>query len=170
MNRKPFFPLLLTTFTLPAHADDVDALIAAMLGDTPVIADLQNLTDTVGGRVTGTPANEAAVEWALARFHDAGVSARAEPFEMPRQWQERAVSARIRGDIDFEPGVVAKPYRGCAQPDRFAGRCELRIELPRGIRHFRQAGSAAAKVERRGCRSDHLGFRQRERSSAATVP
>lgn len=110
MNRKTFFLLLLTTLTLPAHADDVDALIAAMLGDTPVIADLQNLTDTVGGRVTGTPANEAAVEWALARFRDAGVSARAEPFEMPRQWQERAVSARVRGDIDFEPGVVAKPF------------------------------------------------------------
>ena len=51
-----------------AAQDDVDRLIGAMLGDTPVIADLQSLTDEIGGRVTGSPANEAAIEWALARF------------------------------------------------------------------------------------------------------
>lgn len=95
---------------LPAGADDAERLIAAMLGETPVIADLRELTDTVGGRVTGSAANEAAVEWALARFHEAEVSAYTESFEMPEQWQERRVAVTIGGDASFDPGVVAKPF------------------------------------------------------------
>ena len=93
-----------------AAAEDIDRLLAAVLGDTPVISDLQDLTDTVGGRVTGSAANEAAVEWALARFREAEVPAHAEAFEMPRQWQEKSVSARISGDVGFTPRVVAKPF------------------------------------------------------------
>ncbi len=93
-----------------ARADDGDRLIAAVLGDTPIINDLQNLTDTVGGRVTGSAANEAAVEWAIARFREAEVSATTEAFEMPRQWQEKSVSAAIDGAVGFTPGVVAKPF------------------------------------------------------------
>lgn len=90
--------------------DDVDRLVGAMLGETPIINDLQSLTDEVGGRVTGSPANEAAVEWALARFLQAEVPATKEAFEMPYQWQERGVSASISGDFGFTPRVVAKPF------------------------------------------------------------
>ena len=37
-----------------ASADEnVDRLVGAMLGDTPIISDLQVLTDNIGGRVTG---------------------------------------------------------------------------------------------------------------------
>ena len=52
--------------------EDVDRLVAAMLGDTPIIADLRQLTDEIGGRVTGTASNLAAVEWGLAKFTEAG--------------------------------------------------------------------------------------------------
>jgi len=90
--------------------DDVDRLVGAMLGDTPIIGDLQSLTDEVGGRVTGSPANESAIEWALARFLQAEVPATKESFEMPYQWQERGVSASISGDFGFTPRVVAKPF------------------------------------------------------------
>jgi len=98
-------------FSNPAVADDdVDRLVGAMLGDTPIISDLQSLTDEVGGRVTGSPANEAAIEWALARFLQAEVPATKEVFEMPYQWQERGVSASISGDFGFTPRVIAKPF------------------------------------------------------------
>lgn len=80
---------------MPAAADDTERLIAAMLGETPVLADLRELTDTVGGRVTGSAANETAVEWALARYREAEVSACAEAFEMPEQWRERRLAAAI---------------------------------------------------------------------------
>lgn len=102
--------LLLTPWTAFAADDDVERLIEAMLGDTPLIADLQELTDTIGGRVTGTAANEAAVDWAFAKFTEAEVRATTETFEMPMQWQERAITASISGDVGFDPHVVAKPF------------------------------------------------------------
>jgi hypothetical protein len=90
--------------------EDTERLIAAMLADTPIIDDLRELTDTIGGRVTGTAENEAAVEWALGRFAAAEVAARAEAFEMPGQWQEQAISARITGDVEITASVIAKPF------------------------------------------------------------
>ena len=95
--------------------DDVDRLVAAMLGDTPIISDLQSLTDEVGGRVTGSAANEEAIEWALGRFRMAEVTATKESFEMPFQWQERGVSASISGEFNFSPDVVAKPFSAGAE-------------------------------------------------------
>ncbi len=98
-----------------AHAEsDTERLVAAMLGDTPVIDDLRELTDTIGGRVTGTAANEAAVEWALQRFREAEVAVRTETFEMPFSWQDRQVTASIGGDVSFTPSVIAKPFSTAA--------------------------------------------------------
>lgn len=94
----------------PAADDKPDELIAAMLGDTPILSDLRELTDTIGGRATGSPANEAAVEWALDTLRRAGVSAHAEEFRMPMQWQEIRVAAEIAGDAELRPDVVAKPF------------------------------------------------------------
>lgn len=93
-----------------AIAEDVDVLVGAMLGNTPIINDLRSLTDSIGGRVTGSPSNSAAVAWALERFEQAGVPATAEKFEMPSQWQELEVSARVSGDVSFAARVVAKPF------------------------------------------------------------
>lgn len=90
--------------------DDLDKLVGAMLGTTPIIEDLKSLTDNIGGRVTGSPSNKASIQWALETFEKAGVSTTAEHFEMPSQWQELGVSARVSGDVSFNPRVVAKPF------------------------------------------------------------
>ena len=101
---------LLAYSGLAVADEDVDRLVGAMLGDTPIISDLESLTDEVGGRVTGSAANGAAIDWALHTFEKAGVPASREPFEMPVQWQELSVSAKVSGDVDFVPGVVARPF------------------------------------------------------------
>ena len=94
-----------------ALADDTtDRLIAAMLGDTPVIDDLRQLTDSIGGRLTGTDANRKAVAWAAAAFRQAEVSVVTEDFEMPYQWQEKIVAASVSGDVAFDANAVAKPF------------------------------------------------------------
>lgn len=97
--------------SLSVHAgDEADKLVGALLGATPIISDLESLTDQIGGRVTGSPSNSAAVDWAMERFERAGVAATREAFEMPLQWRELSVSATVSGDISFEAGVVAKPF------------------------------------------------------------
>lgn len=100
-------------FGLPAGAagdTKPDALITAMLAETPILTDLEQLTDSIGGRITGSAANEAAVEWALATLREAGVPARAEEFRMPMQWREIAATAEVNGDASYRPQVVAKPF------------------------------------------------------------
>ncbi|MDH4126079.1 MAG: M28 family peptidase [Gammaproteobacteria bacterium] len=101
--------------TVPGLADDdVQRLVAAMLGDTPVIDDLHELTDTIGARPTGSDANRRAVEWAARKFRQAELTVSTEDFTMPVVWQENFVTASIDGDASFEIGAVAKPFSAAA--------------------------------------------------------
>ncbi len=94
-----------------AAADDAQRLVGALAGDTPLLRDLQSLTDGVGGRATGSAANAHAVAWALARFREAGVDAKAEQFTMPVKWLEHSASATVRGDgVEFTAAVAAMPF------------------------------------------------------------
>ncbi len=90
---------------------DTQRLVAALLGETPLIEDLRHLTDTVGGRPTGSQANEHAVEWALERFREIGVKTWKESFEMPEFWLEKGSTAVVTGDgVRFAPRIVAAPF------------------------------------------------------------
>jgi len=97
--------------SLSAHADDdVQRLIAALLSDTPVINDLQELTDTIGGRVTGTDANRDAVIWAVDTLRQAEVAVTTEDFQLPAFWDESYVAATVSGDTEFRVDAIAKPF------------------------------------------------------------
>jgi hypothetical protein len=103
---------LISISVSPARAgDDAARLVAAMLGDTPMIDDLRQLTDEIGGRATGSEANERSVTWGLQRFGEAGVEAKAEAFEMPELWLETSAAAVIQGEgVRFAPRVAAMPF------------------------------------------------------------
>jgi len=115
--RAPLALVLLFALVLPATAGgqatdaDIARLVQALQGDTPMIRDARVLTDVIGGRATGSPANINAVGWGVAQFRDAGVSARAEAFPMPGLWLERAASATVIGDgVEFSPRIAAMPF------------------------------------------------------------
>jgi len=99
--------------------DDVTKLIGAMLSDTPIEEDLQELCDVIGGRVTGSKANEQAVDWALAKFKEAGVKAWKDEFEMPVLWLPNSTSIMVTGDSNFKPSAVAK-YQ--SPPGNYSGK------------------------------------------------
>jgi hypothetical protein len=101
---------VLGPFSLQAQDKDVPRLVAALLGDTPLIEDLRELTDEIGGRPTGSGQNLNSVEWALNKFQQAGVSARKEAFKMPALWLENSCSAKISRDVTFSPRVAAMPF------------------------------------------------------------
>lgn len=100
-------------FAAPAD-DDVQRLVAAMLGDTPIIEDLHELTDTIGGRPTGSDANRRAVAWAAAKLSQAEVAVLTEDFAMPAVWAENFVAASVTGDAAFDLHAVAKPFSAAA--------------------------------------------------------
>lgn len=91
-----------------AAVGDVDRLVAALLGDTAMTADLQQLTDVIGGRATGSLSNEKAIDWALAAFKAARVDARREPFEMPKRWLE-TLEAQMRGMGVWKDWAAGRP-------------------------------------------------------------
>jgi hypothetical protein len=88
-----FLALILSLDGRPApRADDSPAqrLAGRALGDTPMLDDLADLCDRVGGRPTGSPACERAVDWAAARFRAAGIDTVAlEGFTVPALWLPR---------------------------------------------------------------------------------
>ena len=89
---------------------DVERLVAALLQETPMVEDLQQLCDEIGGRPTGSPANLKAVEWGLRKFNEAGVIGKKDKFTMPRFWLERSATAFISGDVSFTPVVTAMTF------------------------------------------------------------
>jgi hypothetical protein len=104
--------------TVPSPDTDVALLVAAMLGDTPLVDDLRALTREIGGRATGSPANARSVDWGVERFRAAGVRAASESFTMPERWLERSAAATIRGDgLSFEVDAAAMPFSTATPPE-----------------------------------------------------
>jgi hypothetical protein len=100
-----------STLSLSAQSDAAARLVGALLGDTPLVSDLQMLTDEIGGRPTGSPANLRAFDWALERIREAGVDARKEPFQMPGLWLERSARAAVKGTgVTFSAKVAALAF------------------------------------------------------------
>jgi len=87
---------------------DLKLLQNALSGETPLEEDLQELCDDIGGRVTGSGANEKSVDWAFQKFKEAGVKTWKQSFDMPVLWMEGASKFRIEGDVNFKPLAVAK--------------------------------------------------------------
>ena len=126
-----------------AQTNDVEQLVAAMLSQTPIIDDVQELTDEIGGRLTGTEANERAAEWALDKFHEADVDAQKEPFTMPRYWVDKDVRIRITdGTVTLTPQAAAKHFS--SDLSKFGGRAPL-VDAGTGDESdFKSLGDAAA--------------------------
>jgi len=79
-----------------AAAEPVDTLVARELGKTPVLDDLAELTDTIGGRPTGSPALDQAIDWAVGKLKAAGVeTVRTESYVAPRNWLPRVETAEL---------------------------------------------------------------------------
>ncbi|HET8715841.1 MAG TPA: hypothetical protein VFM16_08445 [Holophagaceae bacterium] len=99
-------PLLAQT-QAPASADALARLRAASLAPSPEMARLRALCDGIGGRVTGTPAFERALQWGLDGFRVAGVAARVERFPLRNGWQAGPASVRVEGPFAFSPRVTS---------------------------------------------------------------
>src|SRR3954467_2581426 len=80
---------------------------------------LQELTDRFGGRLTGSPAYNAAAQWAAEQFRAMGIkNVRLEPFTIPHNWQRGTSHGRITAPYEralhIEPlgWSVATPQGG----------------------------------------------------------
>src|SRR3954464_15552074 len=68
--------------------------MAGALSDGVAYARLEELTDTIGPRLSGSAGAEAAVHWALKKFQQDGLAARLEPVKVPH-WVRGAESGEV---------------------------------------------------------------------------
>ena len=92
-----------------AHAAEL--LAAREQGPTPLLDDLRELCDGIGGRPTGSKACDRAVDWAVARFRAAGVeSTWTETYTIPGSWVGGADHAECLAPAEFPIRVAAGPF------------------------------------------------------------
>ncbi len=76
-----------------SHAD---VLIREAMKPSAIGQNLERLTDGIGGRVTGSPAMDRAVEWGVEAFKAAGAdSVHTESFNIPTFWTEGATEMSV---------------------------------------------------------------------------
>jgi len=70
--------------------------LAASVYTGPSMVTLQELTDTFGGRLTGSPAYIGSTEWAAAKFRSYGIqNVKLDPFTIPAGWQRGSASGAM---------------------------------------------------------------------------
>jgi carboxypeptidase Q len=88
--------------------DLAPAMIQSALGPSPLEENLRYLTDTIGGRVTGSSAADRAVGWAVEALHHAGVDeVHTEKFMIPVSWSEGNSHIEILSPEPFPVRMVS---------------------------------------------------------------
>jgi carboxypeptidase Q len=86
--------------TVSTAAPPADELLARTLAPTPVLDDLQHLTDVIGGRPTGSRPLDEAVEWATGRLRAAGLDdVHTEAWAAPRVWLPQTETAEVTAPL-----------------------------------------------------------------------
>ena len=89
-------------------ADLAPQMIQSALGPSPLAENLRYLTDTIGGRVTGTPAADRAADWAVQAFRHAGVDeVHTEKFTIPVGWSEGNTHLEVLAPVPFPVRLVS---------------------------------------------------------------
>jgi len=82
-------------------------ILPLILGPSPIQGNLRRLTDEIGGRITGSPAMERAVQWATSAFLAAGVDVHTEKYQLPLTWSEGDTRLELLGEIKFPLRTVS---------------------------------------------------------------
>ena len=122
----------------PVSPDVGRRLLGGALADGVAYARLEELTDTIGPRLSGSPGAAAAVQWALAKFKQDGLAAHLEAVKVPH-W----VRGEERGEILPQPGVVGHPLALAALGNGVGGDVTGEVIEARSIEEIAALGEKA---------------------------
>src|SRR6476661_5245293 len=99
--------------TMPALA----AIAGQGMLSTESYDDLQELSDDIGGRVTGSPEAARAVEWGMAKMRAMGLdNVHAEKWQISRGWTRGSATAELVSPIHRKLSIDAMGWVGSTQP------------------------------------------------------
>jgi hypothetical protein len=103
-----------------------DRVIAEALKPSQLEANLQRLTDQIGGRVPSTPAMQEAVEWGVDAFRAAGAdSVHTEDFSMPVSWAEGDTRMSVVAPEQFPVRAVSIAWAPPLPPQHDVGLADV---------------------------------------------
>jgi carboxypeptidase Q len=105
-----------TTDTSSSCAEVAAKILPLILGPSPMQESLRRLTDEIGGRVTGSPAMERAVQWATSAFRAAGIDVHTEKYQLPLTWTEGDTRLELLGEIKFPLRTVSLGWSPATPP------------------------------------------------------
>lgn len=89
-------------------SDLAPIMIKKAVGVSPLEENLRYLTDTIGGRVTGSPSADRAVGWAVEAFRHAGVDeVHTEKYTIPASWSEGRTRVEVLAPEPFPVRLVS---------------------------------------------------------------
>jgi carboxypeptidase Q len=89
-------------------ADLAPDILRTAMGPSPLAENLRYLTDTLGGRLTGTAAADKATGWAVEAFRHAGVDeVHTEKFTIPVGWTEGKTRVEVLAPEPFPVRIVS---------------------------------------------------------------
>src|SRR5258706_10028048 len=92
-------------------------LAGRALGPTPLLDDLRELCDRIGGRPTGSSALERAVDWSAAKFRSAGIeSLSEEAYTLPNIWLAESAQGARPPPGPFSLPLAASPSSPSTPP------------------------------------------------------
>jgi hypothetical protein len=130
--------LALLLVASPVSPDVAHKLVGGALSDGVAYARLEELTDTIGPRLSGSPGAEAAVRWALQKFQQDGLAARLEPVKVPH-W----VRGEEHGEILPAPGIAGHPLALTALGNSVGGEVTGEVIEARYLRDIAALGEKA---------------------------
>lgn len=130
--------LALLVVASPVPAEVAHRLVGGALADGVAYQRLEELTDTIGPRLSGSPGAETATRWALKKFQQDGLGARLEPVKVPR-W----VRGEERGEILPQPGIVGHPLHLTALGGSVGGEVTAEVIEARSLEEVAALGPAA---------------------------
>ena len=130
--------MLLVLLLAAFPPDAARQIVGGALSDGVAYARLEELSDTIGPRLSGSPGAEAAVRWALQKFQQDGLAARLEPVKVPH-W----VRGEERGEILPQPGIVGHSLFLAALGGSVGGDVTGEVIEARSLKEVAALGAAA---------------------------
>jgi hypothetical protein len=130
--------LLLVLLVAAFSPEAARQLVGGAMSDGVAYSRLEELSDTIGPRLSGSPGAEAAVRWAFEKFKQDGLMAHLEPVKVPH-W----VRGEERGEILPEPGIVGHPLVLTALGGSVGGDVTGEVIEARSLKEVAALGPAA---------------------------
>jgi carboxypeptidase Q len=130
--------LALLLVAAPVPPDVARHLVGGALTEGVAYARLQELTDTIGPRLSGSPGAQAAVQWALKRFQQDGLAARLESVKVAH-W----VRGEETGEILPVAGIAGHRLALTALGNSVGGNATAEVVEARSLAEVAALGSAA---------------------------